>query len=165
MKNLKIMRIYFIVLMGLFYSLNLIAQTPDGRKEILIIKSEIFKTDRKIAVFLPSNYEEIKDEKLQVIYVFDGQWEQLFNYISGATSFLSAIGELNKVIVVVGIYTEDRRKEFLPMPKSMEIKLKWEKDHKFGYSYLLDQHLLNEVFPLIEKKIELIIINLQSVIL
>jgi len=127
-----------------------IAQTPDGKKEFITIKSDVYKTDRKITVFLPPYYEEYKNEKLNVVYVFDGQFEPLFNFVSNSISYLSAIGEINNMIVV-GIYSDDRRKEFTPMPESEEGKAKWKIKQEFGFSNLLDKHLVNEVFPLIEK--------------
>jgi predicted alpha/beta superfamily hydrolase len=129
----------------------LFGQTPDGKKEMLIIKSDVYKTDRKIAVYLPPNYEDIRNEKLQVVYVFDGQSEPLFNYVANSISYLSAMGELNHMIVV-GIYTKNRPKEFIPMPVSKEEKDYWNEKQDFGFSALLDKHLTDEVFPLIEKK-------------
>ena len=38
-------------------------ETPDGKKEFITIKSDVYKTDRKITVFLPPYYEEYKNEK------------------------------------------------------------------------------------------------------
>ena len=135
----------------LFSVLTIFGQSPDGLKEILTIKSKIYNKERKIAVYLPPNYQEAKNEKLQVAYVFDAQWEPMFNYVSNSISYLSAIGELNKMIVV-GIYTENRPKEFVPMPTSEEEKKNWNEKPDFGFSALLDQHLIEEVFPLIKQK-------------
>lgn len=139
-----------ITLIYLLLSVFVIAQTPDGKKESITIKSDIYKTDRKITIYLPPYYEEFKNEKLNVVYVFDGQFEPLFNFVSNSISYLSAIGEINNMIVV-GIYADDRRKEFTPMPESEEGKKKWKIKQEFGFSNLLDKHLINEVFPLIEK--------------
>ncbi|MFH6999251.1 alpha/beta hydrolase-fold protein [Flavobacterium sp. FlaQc-57] len=135
----------------LFSALTIFGQSPDGLKEILTIKSKIYNKERKIAIYLPPNYQEVKNEKLQVVYVFDAQWEPMFNYVSNSISYLSAIGELNKMIVV-GIYTENRPKEFVPMPTSEEEKKNWDEKPSFGFSTLLDQHLTEEVFPLIKEK-------------
>lgn len=135
----------------LFSALSIFSQSPDGLKEVLTIKSKIYNKERKIAVYLPPNYQDIKNEKLQVVYVFDAQWEPMFNFVSNSISYLSAIGELNKMIVV-GIYTENRPKEFVPMPTSEEEKKNWDEKPSFGFSALLDQHLIEEVFPLIKQK-------------
>ncbi len=110
-----------------------IAQTPDGKKESITIKSDVYKTDRKITVFLPPYYEEYKNEKLNVVYVFDGQFEPLFNFVSNSISYLSAIGEINNMIVV-GIYSDDRRKEFTPMPESEEGKAKWKINQEYSFA-------------------------------
>jgi predicted alpha/beta superfamily hydrolase len=128
-----------------------IAQTPDGKKESITIKSDVYKTDRKIAVYLPKNYEELKNEKLNVIYVLDGQFEPLPSFIYSSVLFLSTIGELNNMIIV-GIYSDDRPKEFVPMPESEKGINEWQINKEFGYSALLDKHLSEEIFPLIEEK-------------
>ena len=143
------MKIKLITILTIL-SISLFGQTPDGKKEVITIKSDTYKTDRKIAVFLPPYYEEIKNEKLNVVYVFDGQFEPLFNYITNSISYLSAIGEINNMIIV-GIYSDDRRKEFTPEPESAEGRTKWLAKLEYGFSNLLDKHLINEVFPLIEK--------------
>jgi predicted alpha/beta superfamily hydrolase len=145
-----IMKFKFTLLF-LFCNIIAFAQSPDGKKEVITIHSKIYNKERKIAVYLPPNYERIKNEKLQVIYVFDAQWEPIFNYIANSVSYLSAIGELNKMIVV-GVYTENRTKEFTPMPVTDEEKKYWNENPSFGFSALLDQHLVDEVFPLIKKK-------------
>jgi len=141
--------IYFIILS--FVSVNVFSQSADGRKEIISRQSDVYKKDRKIAVFLPSYYEEFKDENFQVIYLFDGQWEPLFNYVANTLNYLRSIGEIGNTIVV-GIYTDDRPKEFLPMPQNEEEIQKWENKKSYGFSELLDKHLIEEVFPLIQKK-------------
>ncbi len=46
-----------LILFFILSSLVSIAQTPEGKKEVLIIKSEVYKTDRKIAIYLPPYYE------------------------------------------------------------------------------------------------------------
>jgi predicted alpha/beta superfamily hydrolase len=141
--------VYVIILC--FFSINLFSQSADGKKELITIQSDVYKKERKVAVFLPSYYEEFKDESFQVIYLLDGQWEPLFNYVANSVNYLRSIGEMGNAIVV-GIYTEDRAKEFLPIPQNEEEKQKWESKKSYGYSELLDKHLINEVFPLIQKK-------------
>ena len=141
--------IYILILS--FFSITLYSQSVDGKKELITIQSDVYKKERKLAVFLPSYYEEFKDESFQVIYLLDGQWEPLFNYVANSVNYLRSIGEMGNTIVV-GIYTEDRPKEFLPIPQDEEEKQKWESKKSYGYSELLDKHLINEVFPLIQKK-------------
>ncbi len=85
-----------------------------------------------------------------MVYVFDAQFEPLFNYVSSAASYLSAIGELNNMIIV-GIYAENRRKEFVPIPETEKGHADWGSIKDHGFSYLLDKHLKEEVFPFIEK--------------
>ena len=97
-------------LLALFLTSTLFGQDQEGKKEIMVIHSEVYKTDRKIAVYLPPNYEALKDEKLQVVYLFDGQWEDLFNYVTSTLSYLASIGEA-KNMIVVGIYAQDRQSE------------------------------------------------------
>ncbi len=141
------------ILIAFFLCLNLFSfgQTPEGKKELFTIKSEVYKADRKIAIYLPPNYEDVKDEKLPLIFVFDGQWEQLFNYITSSVSYLSDIGVMRKYIII-GIYTEDRRKEFIPEPVTAELIKKFKAKGEFGYSNLLDKHIKEEVLPFIESK-------------
>nr|WP_314839102.1 alpha/beta hydrolase-fold protein [uncultured Flavobacterium sp.] len=144
------MKIKLITFLSIL-SVTLFGQTPDGKKEVITIKSDIYKTDRKIAVYLPKNYEELKNEKLNVIYVLDGQFEPLPSFVFSSVSFLSTIGESNNMIIV-GVYADDRPKEFVPMPESEKGIKEWQINKEFGYSALFDKHLSEEIFPLIEEK-------------
>ena len=139
-----------IFFMCLFLTCALFAQGSEGKKEVIVIHSDVYKTDRKIAVYLPPGYDPLKGEKLQVAYLFDGQWEDLFNYVTSTLSYLASIGEA-KNMIVVGIYAQDRQSEFTPNAINEETKTRW-KNPKIGLSALLDNHLRTEVFPLIAKK-------------
>lgn len=138
-----------IFFMCLFLTSALFAQSSEGRKEVIVIHSDVYKSDRRIAVYLPPGYDPQKEEKLQVVYLFDGQWEALFNYVTSTLDYLASIGEARRMIVV-GIYAQDRQSEFTP-----EIKVTGGKviviNPRLGLSALLNKHLLTEVFPLISK--------------
>lgn len=140
--------VYFLLCMNSLFSFS---QTNEGKKEIISFQSEVYKKERKIAVYIPSNFENLKEEKCQVVYLLDGQWDELFNYVSGSINFLLGSGEMNNTILV-GIYSENRAKEFVPKPVTNVENEKWKKKQTFGFSELFDKHLVGEVFPLIEKK-------------
>lgn len=141
----------FVVFVLCMNCLLSFCQTIEGKKEIISFQSEVYKKERKIAVHLPTNYEPLQQDKYQVLYLLDGQWDELFEYVSSSIDFLSAIGEIDNTILV-GIYSENRPKEFVPLPESSEEKEKWKRKQTYGFSELFDRHLLEEVFPLIEKK-------------
>ena len=75
------------------------------------IKSIILDEQRKLIIYTPWEYSHSENQKFEVIYVFDAQAREIFDMVHLTTSFK------NKQIcpmIVVGIISDDRNKDFLP---------------------------------------------------
>ncbi|TAJ11079.1 alpha/beta hydrolase [Marinilabiliaceae bacterium JC017] len=143
--------------MKVFLTLVLIAicqvflgQGMEGKKEVHLIDSEVFGAERKIVVYTPPFYEDEKDMRLNVLYVFDAQFDPLFNYVTATCDYLSGTASAQPYLVV-GIQTEERRHEFTPPCVHEETIKQWGEDAKPGGAVLMDKFLQREVFPFIDK--------------
>ena len=106
------------------------------------IDSKVFGTKRAIKVFLPNNFQPT--DSLPVIYLFDAQWDQFYHLTSATIDYLMAIRQLPKCILV-GIKSVKRQYELTPAPVNDDWKIP-----SLGGAKKLQNHLANEVFPLIE---------------
>lgn len=122
------------------FALNVCAQS--ARDTTHSIPSKYFETQREIRVHLPQNFT--KSESLPVIYVFDAQWEPYFNLTTSIVDYLIETGEFPKSLVV-GIRSEDRQYELTPEPINEDWKMP-----SLGGAKLLEDHLLNEISPLLD---------------
>ncbi len=113
------------------------------------ITSKFFEEEREIRVFVPFSYTENTSEKYPAIYLFDGQFDALFDMTSGTMDFLAQMGELNEYIII-GIKTELRSREFTPMYTNDTTKTDWG-DNEVGRADLLEDFLEQEVFPLVKE--------------
>jgi predicted alpha/beta superfamily hydrolase len=75
------------------------------------IDSKIFDKERKILIYIPREYDIKPDSKYEVIYVFDAQAREYFDNVHSSLSFLN-ISQFP--MIVVGIVSEERNKDFLP---------------------------------------------------
>ncbi len=94
-----------------FCCLNVCSQGKDlafGKQ--YTISSSILNEDRIVAVFTPPDYD-LTNEKYQVIYVLDAEWN--FHFVSSLVDKLSGSGDIPKMIVV-GIYNTNRTKDLTP---------------------------------------------------
>ncbi len=120
--------------------------------KILTIESKALNQTRQIMVFTPQGYQENTLVNYEVMYVFDAQNREFFDFVSSAVSFVS---QASRDYIVVGIsspYYENpeyaRNNDMLPV-------LKTESGQKrFGsFSGNADNFLMyvkDEVVPLIE---------------
>lgn len=79
--------------------------------DTLSIKSQILDEQRKLIIYTPWEYDHSENQKFEVIYVFDAQAREIFDMVQLTTSFK------NKQIcpmIIVGIISNDRNKDFLP---------------------------------------------------
>jgi predicted alpha/beta superfamily hydrolase len=85
--------------------------------DTLSIKSQILDEQRKLIIYTPWEYDHSENRKFEVIYVFDAQNREIFDMVHLTTLFQ------NKQIcpmIVVGIISQDRNKDFLPINKFKE---------------------------------------------
>ncbi len=80
------------------------------RIDVLKIHSDILNNERKILVYIPRQYDKKPDSKFEVIYVFDAQNRNYFDY---AYSTLSFLNDSRFPMIVVGVVSEDRNMDFL----------------------------------------------------
>lgn len=143
------MKINFLIAFALLTFYSGFAQDYSGTSKTHKFESKAFEAEREVHVYLPSSYTENKTQKYPTIYLFDGQFDALFDMTSGTMDYMSQVGEFNEYIIV-GIKTTYRAREFTPMYTDEKTKEGWG-ETEIGQANLLEDHLQNEVFPLIEK--------------
>jgi uncharacterized protein len=97
-----------------------------ARVESVKIQSEVLQQEREILIYTPEDYNWRTQEYFNVIYVFDSQSREFFDYTTSIVSFLT---NGSKSFIVVGItspYNEkldySRRNDFLPNLESEAYK-------------------------------------------
>ena len=138
--------IILLLIVGITFSTN--AQIYKGTLKEHKINSSAFGKERKIVVYTPPSYSNTKQD-YPVIYLFDGQFQALMDMTTGTVDYMSQMGIFLEHIIV-GIATEDRPKEFTPKPINDKTIKDWGTT-EIGKAQLLESHLINEVFPLVEK--------------
>ena len=81
------------------------------RIDSIKIHSEIFGIERKVLVYTPRDYDLSLNSKFEVIYVFDAQARQYFDCVQSTLAFLN---NFQFPMIVVGIVSNERNKDFLP---------------------------------------------------
>lgn len=132
----------------LLFSISITAQDYSGITKTHKLESKVFNKEREIDVFVPFSYTENPTQSYPTMYLFDGQFDALFDMTSGISDYMSQVGELNEFIIV-GIKTENRPSEFTPMYTNEKTKEDWE-DITVGQAEILENHLKNEIFPFVE---------------
>jgi predicted alpha/beta superfamily hydrolase len=112
----------------------------------LKINSEILGKERKILIYTPWEYDHMPDSRFEVIYVFDAQARQYFDNVHSTYAFLN---QDRFPMIVVGIVSEERNKDFLPESENPGTY-----EHYGGYlgnAGLFLSFINNELVPYIEK--------------
>lgn len=136
----------FIFLTLLLISNYSISQDQEVDFEFTI-DSEHFKKERKIYVHLPKDYYQMDEQEFGVIYVLDGQGTSFYNNAKSIIDYL-VWGSQIFPVMVVGIHSDDRGPEFVPKNRTLAD----DDPDNFGTAHLLQGHLAEEVFPLIQEK-------------
>lgn len=125
-----------------------------ARVENIKIQSEGLNQEREILIYTPVDYDWRTNEFFNVIYVFDAQEREFFDYTSSIISFLT---NRNKSFIVVGITSPfnekldySRNNDLLPVLEHNDSK------NRFGkYSGNADNFLSyveSEVIPFVNSK-------------
>jgi len=123
-------RIIFACLLTLV-SLN--AQAQDKSNIEHVIESKSFGKERVVKVYLPDQYLQDATSKYIVTYVLDAQSNEFWDMAKSNIGYL--ISQYAVIpMIVVGIVSDNRNKEFSPPAAQLQ------------------QHLRDEVFPLIEQE-------------
>ncbi len=132
------------IIIAFFCLYGIYANAQSLEDKIHKITSTHFKEERTIKVHLPKDFDNTK--ALPVIYVFDAQWDPYFKLTTSIIDYLIEIKRLPKSIVV-GINAERRQYELTPAPVNENWKIP-----SLGGAKLLENHLQEEVYPLIKEK-------------
>lgn len=113
----------FLLLIGF---INQTFAQPIARVENKKIQSKFLNQEREILIYTPKDYDWRTNEYFNVIYIFDSQDREFFDYTSSIVSFLT---NGSKSFIIVGItspYNEkldySRRNDFLPNIESEDYK-------------------------------------------
>lgn len=109
------------------------------------IESKAFDKERKFYVHVPERYYENPDEKFGVIYILDGQGREYYNQAKAIIDYMVWSYQIMPFIVV-GIHSDDRGPEFVPKDR----KLAMDDSNNNGEAQLLQAHIEEEIFPIIE---------------
>ena len=113
-----------------------------ARVENVKIQSKFLNQEREILIYTPTDYDWRTNEYFNVIYVFDSQNREFFDYTSSIISFLT---DGNQSFIVVGIsspYNEEldysRNNDYLPVLETVSSKDRYGKysgnsDNFLGY--------------------------------
>lgn len=111
-----------------------------ARVENVKIHSEALNQEREILIYTPIDYDWRINEYFNVIYVFDSQNREFFDYTSSIISFLT---DGNKSFIVVGITSPfnekldySRNNDLLPILETEESKEKYGKYSGNANSFL-----------------------------
>lgn len=138
------MRFFCLLVLAFLFIISLTAQDKSNFE--FSIDSKTFGKERKISVFLPDRYLQNPNDSFGVVVMLDAQSSSVWNMAKGNINYLVNQYQIMPLIVV-GIHTESRQKEFLPEDN----REKTHPSNKDGTALFLLQHLAEEVRPLIEK--------------
>ncbi len=143
-------KIAFIFLIFSFFN-NICAQTTAKIDQIKINSKEL-NQKREFFVFTPTIYSTSPYSYYDVIYVFDAQNRELFDYTHSIISFLSNTSKNYIVVGIISPYYEKqdygRNNDMLPVLQSEESKKRYGKYSGNADNFL--KYVKNEVVPYVE---------------
>lgn len=119
-----------------------------GFSESRTIDSRAFGTEREIKIHISDAVAENSETPHPVLFVFDAQFDPYWEMVSQTVNYLSAVDQFPHVITV-GICTENRPREFTPVPEDERTRERWG-DNEVGGATVLTDHIRSEVLPLLE---------------
>lgn len=124
-----------------------------ARVENIKIQSQSLNQEREILVYTPIEYEARKHELFNVIYVFDSQNREKFDYITSSIAFLTD-RDNDRAYIVVGITSPGneeldyaRNNDFLPVLKTKK-SIEWYQPY-FGSLFNFFNYVSDEVMSYI----------------
>ena len=140
----------YLVLSVMFLS-NVLAQ-PIARVSSVKIFSKSLNQERELLIYTPVDYDNRIHELFEVVYVFDSQSREFFDYTSAIMSF---VADSPKSVIVVGVtspYNEkldySRNNDFLPVLETADAKKRYGKYHGNADQFL--DYVASEVIPFID---------------
>ena len=129
-------------------SFTLLGQQTQEFRQDFTIPSEAFGDDRKISVYLPSDYYNYPDQKYTLTYVLDGQSDLFMDLVVKTIDYNSHMYNFIPTIVV-GVHAKERGWEF-SQPEEGDEK----HDYKGGRAPELQEHFKKEIFPFMDSAFE-----------
>jgi predicted alpha/beta superfamily hydrolase len=135
--------ILFLIFSNLMFSQGIDENKYYAETKTVYLNSKVFNKSRELQIYLPDEYFKQPDKKFKIVYLFDAQNQRIFNYVKGNIELLS----MNYIepLIIVGIVTEDRWFEFLPLNNNPETLKTYEPP--IGGADTLIKHIKNEVEP------------------
>lgn len=130
---------------------NIVASQSIETREL---KSFLLNQQREILIYTPKGYKKEEGKKVNVIYVFDSQSREMFDYVHSTISFLKPYGVEYLVVGIVSPYLPDRKwyrnTEMLPAPDHPTTSKKWKGN--LGKADSLLMFFENELIPYVENE-------------
>lgn len=122
--------------------------------DALEIKSPIFNGNRKVKVYLPSEYHNYPNRKYNVIFLFDAQSKPFLNYTKATLDYLSSSSNtFISPTILVGIETmRSRQFEFLPKNRTDQPLKDYFAKVELGGADSLALSLNEEIIPFINSR-------------
>ena len=143
------MRILFLLLIfnNFIFSQEIDENKYYAETKTVFLNSKVFNKPRELQLFLPDEYFKQPERKFKIVYLFDSQNQRIFNYVKGNVELLS----MNYIepLIIVGIVTEDRWFEFLPINNNAETLKEYEPP--IGGADTLINHIKNEIEPYLQE--------------
>lgn len=137
------MKALFWISLFLISNLSFSQSKSKSESRDYVFDSEVYNKERTISVFTPESYDASDSNgKLNVAYLFDGQFQPYFSMVSSIMSYYEQTNE-GIPLIVVAIHTQNRWGEFGPVCDGEKTKNPEGADK-------LTQFLKSEVIPLID---------------
>lgn len=151
MKGMKLKMILFSFF--ILFSASVYCQAI-ARVEKLTIQSKALNQERELLIYTPVDYDWRKHEYFNVLYVFDSQNREFFDYTSSILSFLPNNGKSFIVVGITSPYIKEidysRNNDFLPVQKTAESKSRFGKYAGNADNFLA--YVASEVIPFVNSK-------------
>lgn len=149
----------FLFCLAFCVSFLVSAQDDQTFKFDYTIKSKAFGDERKISIYLPPSFYEYPDDKFSVTYILDGHFDPFIDMGAKILEYNSYMYKYTPTIVV-GIHAKQRGWEF----STADLDGEEETSYKGGRAPELQQHLKNEVFPLVDSLYQKKTMDFKSII-
>ena len=149
--DMKLKLVIILLLSGL---LNETFAQPIARVENVKIQSKYLNQEREILIYTPKDYDWRVNEYFNVIYVFDCQDREFFDYTTSIVSFIPNNGKSFIVVGITSPYNETldygRNNDLLPILETEDSKNRFGKYSGNADSFL--NYIENEVLNYVNSK-------------
>lgn len=146
MKVKKLLFTFFLI-----YPIVLLSQNIEEIK----LFSEILNQNRNFLIYKPEETYYSASKRFEVIYVFDAQSREVFDFIHSSIKFIDPnldfiIVGIQSPYLEIGNHAYGRNDDMLPKALNDETKRKFFNENTNGNADAFKEHIEKELFPLIE---------------